>query len=125
MSSQRRNIHRFHGKIKIVNLPFFSIMRPMVYVSTKPGSIATIDREKTHIPLYKVLLHNDDVNSMDHVIKSLMRVFQFKQDVCGRIMIEAHNNGMALCIVEPLEQAEHHRDRLLSFSLIVTIEPEG
>jgi ATP-dependent Clp protease adapter protein ClpS len=39
-------------------------------------------------------------------------------------MMEAHKNGMALCIVEPLEKAEHHRDQLNSFSLISTIEPE-
>lgn len=78
----------------------------------------------THIPLYKVLLHNDDHNTMEHVIKALMRVFKFELRVCERIMMEAHRNGMALCTVEPLEQAEHHRDQLSSFSLISTIEPE-
>jgi ATP-dependent Clp protease adapter protein ClpS len=39
-------------------------------------------------------------------------------------MLEAHQKGIALCTVEPLEQAEHHRDQLQSFSLIATIEPE-
>ena len=39
-------------------------------------------------------------------------------------MMEAHQNGIALCTVEPLEKAEHHRDQLESFSLLSTIEPE-
>jgi ATP-dependent Clp protease adaptor protein ClpS len=77
-----------------------------------------------HLPLYKVLPHNDDVNSMEHVVNALMQVFKFTQQVCGRIMIEAHQNGVALCTIEPIEQAEHHRDQLVSLSLIATIEPE-
>ena len=76
------------------------------------------------MPRYKVLLHNDDVNSMEHVVKALRQVFKFGMEECVRIMIEAHQNGLALCTVEPLEQAELHRDQLISFSLVATIEPE-
>jgi ATP-dependent Clp protease adaptor protein ClpS len=89
---------------------------------SQPGTSA--EQRTLHIPLYKVLLHNDDHNSMEHVIKALKRVFNFESSVCEQIMMEAHRNGMALCIVEPLEKAEHHRDQLNSFSLISTIEPE-
>lgn len=88
----------------------------------QPGTSA--EQRARHIPLYKVLLHNDDHNTMEHVIKALMRVFKFELHVCERIMMEAHQNGIALCTVEPLEQAEHHRDQLISFSLISTIEPD-
>jgi ATP-dependent Clp protease adaptor protein ClpS len=87
-----------------------------------PGTSA--EQNTLHIPLYKVLLHNDDHNSMEHVIMALKRVFKFELRVCERIMMEAHQNGIALCAVEPLEKAEHHRDQLNSFSLISTIEPE-
>lgn len=89
---------------------------------SRPGTRA--EQYTLHIPLYKVLLHNDDHNSMEHVIKALKRVFNFELRVCERIMMEAHQNGLALCTVEPLEKAEHHRDQLNSFSLISTIEPE-
>lgn len=61
---------------------------------------------------------------MEHVVKALMRVFKFEQRECERIMVEAHKNGVALCTVEPYEQAELHRDQLISFSLVATIEPE-
>jgi ATP-dependent Clp protease adaptor protein ClpS len=90
--------------------------------STKPGTV--LEHDTTHIPLYKVLLHNDDRNTMEHVVKALMRVFRFEQTECERIMLEAHRNGVALCTVEPLEQAELHRDQLQSFSLISSIEAE-
>jgi ATP-dependent Clp protease adaptor protein ClpS len=83
-----------------------------------------IDRKAIIMPRYKVLLHNDDVNSMEHVVKALRQVFKFEEHECVRIMIEAHSNGVALCAVEPLEQAELHRDQLQSFSLVATIEPE-
>ncbi len=89
---------------------------------SQPGTRS--DQHVLHIPMYRVLLHNDDHNSMEHVIKVLMRVFRFELGVCERIMMEAHQNGIALCTVEPLEKAEHHRDQLVSFSLLSTIEPE-
>lgn len=83
-----------------------------------------VDRQPVIMPLYKVLLHNDDRNTMEHVVRSLRQVFKFDEQECMRIMIEAHQKGLALCIVEPLEQAELHRDQLASFSLAATIEPE-
>jgi ATP-dependent Clp protease adaptor protein ClpS len=85
---------------------------------------AVVERALTHFHLYKVLLHNDDRNTTDHVIRSLMKVFHFGQAECEQIMLEAHHKGVALCTVEPLEQAEFHRDQLGSLSLTATIEPE-
>ena len=90
--------------------------------STKPGTV--LDQRTMRMPFYKVLLHNDDRNAMEHVVKALMQVFRFSKPVCERIMMEAHLNGVALCTVEPLEQAELHRDQLQSFSLAATIEPD-
>ena len=93
---------------------------------TLPGPLpGTITAQGTiHMPKFKVLLHNDDQNTMEHVIKALTRVFKFKLHECERIMLEAHRNGIALCTVEPLEQAEFHKEQLASYSLIATIEPE-
>jgi len=90
--------------------------------STTPEELTQL--HTTHIPRYKVLLHNDDNNSMDYVVLSLMQVFRFAKEECERIMLEAHRNGVALCVVEPLEPAELHRDQLYSLTLIATIEPE-
>jgi len=92
------------------------------FPALKPGA-AREDRAML-LPRYRVLLHNDDRNAMDHVVRSLMRVFGFPKESCERIMREAHDTGVALCTVEPLEQAELHREQLTSFSLTATIEPE-
>jgi ATP-dependent Clp protease adaptor protein ClpS len=89
---------------------------------TKPRSVA--DQHTTHIPLYRVLLHNDDINTMDHVTSALMQVFKFNRPTCEKIMMDAHFNGVALCAVEPLEPAELHRNQMLALSLISTIEKE-
>lgn len=78
----------------------------------------------THLPLFKVLLHNDDVNTMEHVVIALIKVFRFNETRAVQIMLDAHSKGIALCAIEPLEQAELHRDQLLSSSLLATIEPE-
>ncbi len=90
----------------------------------RPRTVTVLEEQRTQIPLYKVLIHNDDVNTMDHVVRVLMQVFKLEPQVCERIMLDAHKNGLALCTVEPLEQAELHRDQLQSFSLVATIEPE-
>jgi len=93
---------------------------------TRQPSTAPAELTQLHtslIPHYKVLLHNDEKNSMDHVVLSLMRVFKFAKKESERIMLEAHRNGVALCVVEPLEQAELHRDQLNALSLVATIEP--
>ncbi len=87
-------------------------------------SLPAARERKELFPRFKVLLHNDDVNDMEHVVKALMRVFRFDRAAAERIMMEAHRNGLALCTVEPLEQAEFHRDQLIALSLISTIEPE-
>jgi ATP-dependent Clp protease adaptor protein ClpS len=92
--------------------------------TSKPRTVIVLEEQRTYIPLYKVLIHNDDVNPMEHVVGALMQVFKLERQACERIMIEAHDNGLALCTVEPFEKAEFHRDQLQSFSLFATIEPE-
>jgi len=91
-------------------------------------STVTIERPKTDIqtmPMYKVLLHNDDNNSMEHVVFSLQEVFKFDVQKCVSIMLEAHQSDVALCKTEPKEHAEMHQEMLEALSLISTIEPDA
>lgn len=76
------------------------------------------------IPQYRVLLYNDSINTMDFVTYCLIKVFGFTQNQAWAVMYEAHTNGVALCATEPLELAELHCDRLISFGLNATIEEE-
>ncbi|MEX2080288.1 MAG: ATP-dependent Clp protease adaptor ClpS [Dehalococcoidia bacterium] len=75
------------------------------------------------IPPYRVLLHNDDHNSMEHVVRSLMLSLPgMDVDEASRIMFEAHNHGQATVTICAKEQAEYYRERLESCGLTATIE---
>jgi ATP-dependent Clp protease adapter protein ClpS len=72
---------------------------------------------------YSVILHNDDVNDMTHVVQSLRRsVPTLSAQQAVSIMMEAHERGKAVVIQCPLEHAELYRDRLESCGLTATIE---
>jgi ATP-dependent Clp protease adaptor protein ClpS len=96
----------------------------------QPGRTATVPREREAEEVHSsaleprtVVLYNDDVNSMDHVVRSLLRsVPGMKLAKAMSIMLEAHNTGRAVVIVCPLELAELVRDRLESCGLTATIE---
>lgn len=77
------------------------------------------------LPRYRVLLHNDDVNSMDFVVHALLRTVQrLSVDEAIKIMLEAHLQGKASVVVCPKETAEFYRAGLESYGLTSTIEPE-
>ena len=104
----------------------------MLAIMATPAGPSTIPREEQEqrtesrsraLDPYAVILHNDDVNSMDHVVRSLMKAVPgLGIGKSVKIMLEAHNNGRAVVIVCPLEPAELYRDRLESFKLTATIE---
>ena len=76
------------------------------------------------IPPYRVVLHNDDHNTMDHVVESLVRcVPSLTVEAAAAIMVEAHTEGRATVIECPKEAAEHYREALESCGLTATIEP--
>ncbi|MFH1023811.1 MAG: ATP-dependent Clp protease adaptor ClpS [Planctomycetota bacterium] len=91
-------------------------------VKTAPVILDRPRGEPRTAPRYKVLLHNDDVNDMARVVQALQKVFRFPAGEAVRVMLEAHERGVAVCRVEPLEPAELHRDQLRSAGLGASIE---
>ena len=76
------------------------------------------------LPPYRVLLHNDDYNAMDHVVRALREsVPSLSLRHATHIMLEAHLHGVAVVIVCPKEPAEFYCERLTSFGLTATMEP--
>jgi ATP-dependent Clp protease adaptor protein ClpS len=76
------------------------------------------------LPPWRVLLHNDDVNDMVHVVRALVRsVASLSIERATEIMLEAHRRGVAQVIVCPKEHAELYRERLEHHGLTSTIEP--
>lgn len=56
--------------------------------------------------MYKVILHNDDYTPMDFVIDVLTRFFNMQYEKASEIMLQVHNEGMAVCGVFTAEVAE-------------------
>ena len=78
------------------------------------------------LPPATVVLHNDDVNSMDHVVHALLvSIPEVDIECAAEIMLLAHNHGQADVISCPLERAELYRDRLESHGLTATIRRGG
>ena len=76
--------------------------------SQKPGGAAVLDKAPERVrkrsPRYKVLLHNDPVNSMEYVVATLQQVVpQLSEQDCMAVMLEAHNTGVGLVIVCDVE----------------------
>lgn len=81
-------------------------------------------RPKT-LPQYRVLLHNDDVNDMLHVVEVVFRLTPLTVEEAVERMLEAHHTGVALLLVTHRERAELYAEQFATFKLTVTIEPEA
>jgi ATP-dependent Clp protease adaptor protein ClpS len=91
-------------------------------------AVETIQKPETIrklAPRYRVLLHNDAVNPMEHVVESLIKtVPSLTIPQAVSIMMEAHTNGVALVITCAQEHAEFYCETLKNHSLTSTIEPD-
>ena len=106
------------------------VMVMVISQNNASGGTAVVEKQTQTVrkssPLYRVLLHNDPVNSMDYVVVSLREVVPrlSEQDAIA-VMLEAHNSGVGLVIVCDLEPAEFYSDRLKSKGLTSTIEQDS
>jgi ATP-dependent Clp protease adaptor protein ClpS len=77
------------------------------------------------LPPYRVVLFNDDYNEMNYVIFALLHTINsLTEQEAEQIMLTAHLMGSAIVIVCPKETAEYYQERLLSYGLTATIEPD-
>ncbi|CAL8470223.1 g9765 [Coccomyxa elongata] len=75
---------------------------------------------------YRVMLHNDDFNRREYVVKVLLKVLDnFTMEDAINCMQEAHTNGVACLVSCPQEDAEKYCEGLRVNGLISTIEPAG
>lgn len=85
-----------------------------------------ITKNRTRLlPPYKVVLFDDDYNEMNYVVFALLHsVSNLTPQEAEDIMLTAHLQGNAIVVVCPKEAAEYYQERLLSYGLTATIEPE-
>jgi len=65
-------------------------------------------------PPYAVILHNDDINSMEFVVSVLRKIFGYTVEKCVELMLEAHEKGRAIVWIGALEVAELKADQIRS-----------
>lgn len=89
-----------------------------------------LDKRTRLSPMYRVLVHNDPITTADFVVRVLSEVFEKDLHAAIAIMQEAHNTGVALVEVVPLERAEflvdqaHSLARAAKYPLTFTYEPD-
>ncbi len=85
--------------------------------------------DRSYLPLYKIIMWNDDVTTMEFVIRVLVKLFGKDYHTAERLMYEIHATGAAHVATLPLEQAEfkveqvHTAASLEQFPFTCTIEP--
>lgn len=87
--------------------------------------------EETELePLYRVIIHNDDVTPMDFVVHVLKTIFYLSNPKAVEIMLTAHIYGDAYVQTLPKTEAEkrinkaHFAAGLESYPLHFSLEPE-
>jgi ATP-dependent Clp protease adaptor protein ClpS len=90
----------------------------------------TPDQETKLEPMYRVLIHNDDVTPMDFVTHILVSIFFLGYPEAVNIMLDAHRNGMSVVQILPKAEAEkrinkaHFAAGLEGYPLHFSMEPE-
>lgn len=81
-------------------------------------------------PLYRVIIHNDDVTPMDFVVHILKTIFYLSNNRAAEIMFTAHFSGIAYVQTLPKSEAEkriqkaHFAAGLEGYPLHFSMEPE-
>lgn len=74
------------------------------------------------LPPFKVLLHDDPVNDMLHVVESILELTPLTVEEAVERMLEAHHTGVALLLMTHQERAELYCEQFRTFKLTVTAE---
>jgi ATP-dependent Clp protease adaptor protein ClpS len=92
---------------------------------TKSITATETQRKTQCLPPYKVVLHNDDVNTFAHVIRTILKITPLKEPDAVTKTIEAHETGQAVLLITNQERAELYVEQFATFSLVVTGEPDA
>ncbi len=84
-----------------------------------------VERRTQQLPPYQVILHNDDVNTFEHVVLSILRLTPLNEEEAVLHTIEAHETGSSMLLVTHRERAELYVEQFASVSLTATCEPDA
>ncbi len=79
--------------------------------------VATRTRPRTKKPSnYKVLLLNDDYTPMEFVVLVLQKLFSMSIEDATRVMLQVHQQGLAICGIFTYEVAETKVTQVIDFA---------
>ncbi len=87
------------------------------------------ETRRAYLPLYKVIMWDDNVTTMEFVIRVLITLFSKEYSTAEKLMYKIHLQGAAHVAIMPLEQAEfkveqvHSAAAMEEFPFTCTIEP--
>ena len=91
-------------------------------VAVKPSEAAIEPRQ---LPPFKLILHNDDVNGMDEVVRAIVELTPIRMTEAIQKMLEAHCTGCSLLLVTHRERAELYVEQFTACRINTSIEPDG
>ncbi|EAJ8316126.1 ATP-dependent Clp protease adaptor ClpS, partial [Campylobacter coli] len=93
--------------------------------------LKVLEKSKLKEPkMFKVILLNDDVTTMDFVIEVLINIFYHDFETANKIMLEVHLNGSGICGIYTQEIALSKQKKvsdaakLVNFPLQTRVEEE-
>jgi ATP-dependent Clp protease adaptor protein ClpS len=95
-----------------------------------PRPVDVAKGQTAHEPLYRVIVHNDDLTPMEFVIQTLSSIFLMPEINAATIAYSAHLTGRAYVQTLPRPEARrrvnkaHFAARLKGYPLEFSMEPE-
>jgi len=86
---------------------------------------AVVSEQTRELPPYRVILHNDDVNTFEHVVETILRLTPLTRDAAEQRTWEAHTQGQTVLLITHKERAELYCEQFASRKLTVTCEPDN
>ena len=87
--------------------------------------LRSTEGSKKKPPNYKVMLHNDNYNRREYVVRVLLKVVEEVRSAedAAKVMQEAHETGVALVVATAQDKAEEYVEGLRLNGLVSTMEP--
>lgn len=74
------------------------------------------------LPPWKLILHNDDVNTAEYVVNKVQEITKLDEEVAVQKVLEADKEGLALLLTTHKEKAELLVEMFESCKIDVTME---
>ena len=113
---------------KPISSPETEANDPNVPASPKATAQATPKTKapkRKPLPRFKLLLHNDDFNLVDDVVRIVVKLAGLTLQDARERTKEADRTGVALLLVTHKERAELYQEQFRSMRLTTTIEPDA